>query len=107
MRAGALRHLVTIQSVTDTPSASSRGGLTATWADVADVRASIEPLTGRERFAAQVVDAEVSHRIRMRHRAGVVPKMRVKFGTRLFDIRAVLNVEERNRELELLATEKV
>ena len=107
MRKGPLRHLITIQSLTDTVSAGTRGGLTETWADFVEMRASIEPLTGSERFAAQIVDAQVNTRIRMQYTAGVTPKMRVKFGTRFFDIKAVLNIEERNRELELLATERV
>ena len=41
----------------------------------------------------------------MRWRPGMVPTMRVVFGSRAFAINAVLNVLERNRELNLYCTE--
>jgi SPP1 family predicted phage head-tail adaptor len=101
MRAGRLRHRV----VVETPTEDINGGAT-TWAPLATVYAGVEPITGREYFGAQQVQAEITHRVVMRYTAGVTAKHRVRFGARVFDIRAAINRDERNRELELLCVER-
>ncbi len=105
MRAGELRHRITIQQATETPSTS--GAITQTWSTVATVWAAIEALSGREAFAAQQVNAQVSSRIRIRYRAGITPKMRIVFGARTFNIESVMDMESRRRELQLLVSEVV
>ena len=75
--------------------------------DDATVWAAIEPLKGSERLRAEQLENPVTHRVSIRHRAGVTPKMRIKFGTRILNIRAVIDPEERNRSLELLCEEGV
>lgn len=104
MRAGELRHPLTLQQATDVQN--TRGEAIPTWSDVADVWGAIEPLSGREGFAANQMYASATHRIRIRYRSGVVPKMRFTKGSRVFEIDAVLNVDERNRELACLVTER-
>lgn len=105
IKAGALRHRVTLQSAAETPDGG--GGFTTAWSDVATVWAAIEPLKGTERLRAEQLENPVTHRVTIRHRAGVTAKMRVAFGARVFNIRAVINPEERNRRLELLCEEGV
>ncbi len=105
VKAGALRHRVTLQTVGETPDGG--GGFTAAWTDGATVWAAIEPLRGRERLHAQQLETPVTHRVTIRHRDGVTAKMRIKFGTRILNIRAVVNPSERNRTLELLCEEGV
>ena len=105
LEAGALRHRITLQSATDTPDGG--GGFTTVWTDVATVWAAIEPLKGREQLHAAQLETPVTHRVTLRYRAGVTPKMRVKFGTRVFNIRAVIDAEERHRTLELMCEEGV
>ena len=103
MRAGQLRHLVTVQSRSATPD--TYGEPAQTWSNLhANQPASIEPLSGRELINAQAVQSDVTHRLRMRYVAGVETKHRVIFGTRVFDIRAVRNIDERNIELGMLCT---
>ena len=70
-------------------------------------RASIEPLKGAERLTTQQLESRLTHRVRLRHRSGVTTAMRLKFGARIFNIRAVINKGERNRLLELLCEEGV
>lgn len=103
MRAGDLRHRVTIQQAAETQSGS--GAIGQTWSDVAAVWASIEALQGREVFAAQQINAQVSSRITIRYRAGIIPKMRMVFGARTFNIEAVIDPDGRRRELQLLVSE--
>ena len=110
MRAGRLRHRIELQADTaTTDDADSFGEVEPSWETYAEVYADVRPLVGTERYAAQQVQASVSHEIRIRFRADVLDTHRVRWvcrGTaRLFDINAVLNVEERDRELLLLCTE--
>lgn len=102
---GTLRHRVTIQS--ETRTADGAGGFTLTWADVATVWGAVEPLKGMERLRAQQIEAPVTHSVTIRHRTDVSTKERIKFGTRLFNIRDVINPDERDRWLELLCEEGV
>lgn len=105
MRAGPMRHRVTIEAPVETQAAD--GSVITTWETFAEAWASIEPLIGREYFAQQREQATVSHKIRMRYQAGITHKMRVAWGTRLFEIESVLNVGERNREIVLMCSETV
>lgn len=105
LRIGQLHHRVTLQSASET--ADGGGGFTATWSDIATVWARIEPLSGKERMTAQQLENPLTHRITIRHRSGVDAKMRIKFGSRIFNIRSVLNPDEGNEVLELMAEEGV
>ncbi|SDX45136.1 phage head-tail adaptor, putative, SPP1 family [Marininema mesophilum] len=105
MEVGKLRHRVTIQK--PTIFSGEGGGWSEGWEDWVKGWASIEPLSGKELLEAQQVASTVTHRIRMRYRAGVQPTMRVLFGDRIFEVTRVIDPMERGRELELMAEEKV
>jgi SPP1 family predicted phage head-tail adaptor len=105
LRAGSLRHRVTLQQPAETPDGG--GGFTLAWTDVATVWAAIEPLKGAERLHAQQLQSPVTHRVTMRYRSGVTPTMRLLFEARTLNIRAVIDPQERNRTLELLCEEGV
>lgn len=105
MRAGQLRHRVQIQEAADTRA--SDGSLARTWATVRTCWASIEPLRGQELWEAQQVQARVNTRVRMRYWAGLTPEHRIKHGTDVYNIAAVLNPEGRSRELEVLCMQDV
>ena len=105
MRAGMLRHKVVIQQ--NIPTRDSYGAEVEVWTDYAVVWASIEPARGREFWESQQVNAEVTGKIRIRYLAGVTPMMRVKHGSRIFEIISVINPEERNRELQLMVKERI
>jgi len=103
MNAGALRHRITIQSKTIT--ADDYGGPVETWADVATVWASVEPLQGRELANAQTVNAETTTRIRMRYLAGVTADDRIVFDGRYFNLTPPIYVEMKHVELIIMASE--
>lgn len=105
MRSGKLRHEITIQALTSMQD--SYGGQTESWSTFATVRASVEPLQGREYFASQQVQAEVTTRFRIRYLSGVTPKMRVLYDGRTFNVASVINPNERNHELHIMAYEVV
>ncbi len=111
MKAGELRHVVTIEEHT-APEQDASGGLTETWGTLsggADVPANVQPIAGarREQQTAQRLAAGVDHIVEMRWFAGVIPKQRLKFGIRLLDILEVVNVGERDKEMILACKERV
>ena len=83
------------------------GQVLENWAAFASVWASVKPIAGREYFNASGERAEISHEIRIRHGVTVKPKDRAKLDGRIFDIRSVLNENEQNRTLILMAVEHV
>ncbi len=103
--AGALRHRVTLQTPQET--ADGGGGASVAWTDLAVVWAAIEPLRGSERPRAGQIESPLTHRVVIRHRDDVTPRLRIKFGARLFNIRAVIDPGERRCHLELLCEEGV
>jgi SPP1 family predicted phage head-tail adaptor len=72
------------------------------------VRASIEPLSGREFLQASQVMSDITVRIRIRGRSDLTltPKDRVLYGTRTFDIRHVIDWGDRGTDWQLLCTER-
>lgn len=105
MRAGQLRHRIVIQQLAE--GRDSAGGIAETWITFVTLPAAVEPLKGREYFQSDQLNAEVSHRIKVRYYPGILPKMRVSWGTRIFRVEAVLNIDERNREIQLMCTEVI
>lgn len=99
MRAGRLRHSVTIENYSE--SRDAYGEPDKSWATYATTWAAIEPLRGDELMVAQQRDPAIKVRIVCRYVAGVTAAMRVKFGSRYFAIKSVMNRDERDRELEL------
>lgn len=106
MQSRDLRKRVTLQSRTVTRDAM--GGDVVTWNNQGDVWAAIEPLVGRELFAAQQVRPELTTRIRIRYRSDVTSEWRVKFGTRIFAIVGPpVDAKMNNDELHLNCAEGV
>jgi len=56
---------------------------------------------------AQQAKPQLTHMIEMRYLAGVQPKMRVLYGSRVMDIESAIDVGERHREMQLMVTEFV
>lgn len=104
MQAGKLRHRIEIQK-RQTGGVDAFGGRSEGWSFVAKAWASIEPQTGRQLEFARQFTATVSHKITMRYVPGLSPAMRVKFGSRIFEINGVIDLEERHREINLFCTE--
>lgn len=100
---GTLRKRVTIQA--ETPTTDSAGGYALTWTNVAIVWADIQPVRGQKIFAAGHLEGHITHRVTVRYQSGITTDMRISFGSRVFNIRAVMNTDESNRWLELLVEE--
>lgn len=107
MKAGSLRQQITVQQLSSTTGDGGGGVASENWTDFATVYADVEPLTGRELFQAQQVNDELTHKITIRYIPGLSSKMRVKYGSRIFQIESVLDVGERHREVQLMTRELV
>lgn len=103
--AGALRRRV--QLCKPAPTTNSLGEAVPGWTVVYTTWASIEPLSGRELWQAVQVQADVTHKVRVRYHSGLDPTWIVKYQGRQFNVMSVLNIEERSRVLELLCMEQV
>jgi SPP1 family predicted phage head-tail adaptor len=105
MRPGTLSKRVMIQRRVETQNEVNE--VVISFIDWYEVWASIEPLSGREYFAAQQVSSDVSTRIRIRSLSGVTQKMRVLYkkapdDTQVYEIDSVIPVREGNREIDLM-----
>ena len=100
---GKLRHQITIER--EQSASDGAGGSTITWDAVASPRAFIKPMSGGERLQAMRLEATVTHRIFIRYRSDLLTSDRVNYKGRLMQIRALINLEERNRWLEIYADE--
>ena len=103
MRAGKLNKRITIQS--KAASKDTYGEETITWSTWATVWAAVEPLRGREFLDGKMITAEISHRFRIRARDGILEEWRVSYDSRVFDILAIIHIEERDREIHLMCQE--
>ena len=101
---GRLRHRLALEVASRTPDGG--GGASETWVIVAQVWGQIRPTGGGEGFDADAVTGCISHEITFRYRDGVVPAMRLVSGNRLFEIMAVIDIDERRRWLKCLCVER-
>lgn len=68
--------------------------------------AFIDPIKGREFYAASQAQSAVTHKILIRYRKGITADMRIKFGRRIFMLDAPpIDFGERHEELLLMCTE--
>jgi len=105
MRAGQLRNRVEIQE--KSVSRDEYGAEVVTWVEVATVWASVEPVSGSERWIGGLDQtiAERTTRIRIRYMSGIDATMRVVFGDLVYDIEQVIQPWMRGRELQLICRE--
>lgn len=103
MRTGRMRRQVTIRTMTRTPD--GMGGYTETPVDVPNVWAEVEPLEGREQLQAMQTGMQRPHRFTMRYRAGMTGAHTIIYATRTFDVKSVVDPDEKHRELVIMSDE--
>ncbi len=86
-------------------TADGGGGASVTWEAVAELWAAARPISGDERLRHDQLSGRITHQVWLRYRAGVVPAMRLRQDTRVYEIVAVLEVERRSR-LKCLCEER-
>lgn len=112
MRAGELRHQVRFQKKTIASDGLGSGG-TETYADKYRDQAAIWPLKANQMLESMKLTNVITHKIRIRYRSGITNDMRIKHDSKCcghqqtFDIVSIINSDERNIMLEILATERI
>ncbi len=105
IQSAKLNRRVQIQAVTETRNAF--GETIKTWATVKTVWAAIKPLTGDERLDGQKVVSEVDTRITMRYQPNLLTALnRLLYCGKTYNVTAVMNTDEANHELIVLAKER-
>ena len=87
------------------PQFTPSGAPNTTVGTIATVWGAIEPLNGRELFAAQAINSEITARIRIRYRAGVTTAMQIEHEGKTYNILSVIDPELRHMELQLMTSE--
>lgn len=103
MRAGKLRTLVTVQEAVQTQD--SGGAPETTWVTQSTVWGSVMPIRGREALMAGQLLADQDTRIIIRwspQMASINRRWRVVVKGNPYDIISVINVDEGDRQIELL-----
>jgi head-tail adaptor len=91
MQAGKLRNYVTVRNLIETQSTIT-GELVRSWSTVLNgAWASVEPLQGREYFAASQFQSKIT----------------VAYGTHIYNIESVIKPEMRNSEVQLMCFERI
>lgn len=103
IRIGDLRQRLTIERAVRIGDGG--GGAAETWNALADVWARVRPIGGDERSEADALAGRVTHEVVMRYRDDLGPRDRLRSGARVFDIRAVFDLDERRRFLRCFAEE--
>jgi len=107
VEAGKLRFVIELlQKVATTDDAGGESQALNTTTPVATLRADIRGASSREADRAMARGLEATHTIEMRYYAGLDPDWVVRFGSRLFSIVGVTNVDEMNRKHLLTCQER-
>ena len=105
IRAGELNRRAQIFAPID--SILDSGGPVTDWNLLGTVCCSIEPLNGREFFAAKQVDSTVTHKITMRfNKYSITPRYRLVARGNTYEISAAMNMQEMDEELIIFCTQR-
>lgn len=104
VKAGDLRHRIVIER--GETASDGAGGSTIEWQTVAEVWAAIWSRSVEENFTHDHVAGTATHDVWIRHRPDVRPDMRIRYGSRIFDILGAIDVEDRGTWLKCPVEER-
>jgi len=105
MRSGRLRHRLVLQSPTETRD--SYGASVPGWTTETTVYGAVEPISGKEYFSQQEVQAEAQVRIVIRYNSSIDETWRITHRGLYYAIVSVLNPQPRGRMLIIMCREGV
>ena len=104
MKFSKMRHRITFLKPMGTYK-NSMGENVSTYTDYKTVWAFVTPKTGREYDEAQKLRAETTYNVHTRYFSDITAQMQIRFNDRILKIESVLNINERNEELQIVASE--
>jgi SPP1 family predicted phage head-tail adaptor len=102
---GAMRQLIVIQSVSR--AADGGGGYTNTWSTAQSVYAHVSQVSGTEPYLQGQLTEKGLWRFTTRYIAGITTAYRISWNSGIYNIRSVINEDERNKFLVITAEEGV
>lgn len=105
MRAGQHKKPIVIQKPVMTQDVYNQP--IPSWETYLETWAMVKPMTGREYFLAQQISSEVMFKFTIRYHDGITTKMRILYNNRTFNIKSVLNLNESDRVIDIMALEEV
>ncbi len=103
--ASLLNKRITLQQPVDVDD--GQGGITRTWQDEDTFWIGIDEHRGREVTQDGRQQMITQYKIICRYRSDITNAKRLKFGTRFFNIRQIINPQEKNAMLTIIAEEGV
>lgn len=101
---GSLRHRVQVQAPQQTQD--EFGEVAETWVTVAEVWAEVRAMSGRELFNAQQVQADVTHKVRMRYLDVLRPSYRLVHDGKILNVSSIVP-DTLNTMMEVMCVEPV
>ena len=99
IKAGMLREPIEIQSQVRTDIGG--GATDITYTNRVNLRGYFKPISGNERLYAERLDATTRNRLVIRYRSDLTESDRVIIRGRAYQIRSIINIEFRNKFLEI------
>lgn len=108
LNCGKMNKRVSIQkSVAGYPAVNDFGEPNIVWEELDEVWSSVEPLTGREFWAQQQIQSEITVRFRIRYRSDILNGMRILYNSAYYMIKSIIDPLEKHEELQLMCSEGV
>lgn len=105
-----------VKLIAHLPQPDGMGGSTPFKFDVKETWADIVPISANRRLALGGVVENISHQIKLRYRDDLLEALtvdgkinqtlRLQYNSRIFTLNSVINMNERNRTLDVLAVEE-
>ncbi len=77
------------------------------WVDFKKVWCAVKTVKGQEYFAAASTRSENTYRFIIRHTNEISTHMKINFNGRMFEIESVLNDDEANKTITIIAKERL
>lgn len=106
MRIGKLNKRITINTVTRTAATDGMGGYTETTVKAKETWARIQPSSNYETLSYGLELGQRMVEITLRYDTMLDQTNTIVFGSRTFRVRSVINKDEFNHELTVLASER-
>ena len=106
IRAGELREQVIFERATKV--SDGQGGYRKEWSTFIVTRAAIWPLSAKQVVQHNQLENKVTHRVRIRYQKDITSDLRINHEGRIFYFEGPpLNIDEKNRVIDLLCREEV
>jgi SPP1 family predicted phage head-tail adaptor len=104
MKAGSLRHYLTLE--TNTPTIDASGDTVDSWATEIYIYGRVTPVAGAETVLGVQPEARVTHEVETRYHPEITERKRFLFDSRYLYIMGIKNKDERNIEMLIQCGER-